>query len=111
MGHYRAVCRHRAAVPFSPDDSGQARDRVDLSLLGSFGLGLWYDLLAASYAVVPWFLLTLLLPPALWRSKAARWVVSFLLLLYAVVFLFIGVSEWFFWDEFQVRFNFIAVTT
>ena len=81
----------------------------DTSLLGSFGLGLWYDVLAASYAVVPWFLLTMLLPPALWRSKAARWVVSFLLLLYAVVFLFIGVSEWFFWDEFQVRFNFIAV--
>lgn len=79
------------------------------SLLGSFGLGLWYDLLAACYAVVPWFLLTLLIPSAVWRSRAARWVVSFLLLLYAVVFLFIGVSEWFFWDEFQVRFNFIAV--
>ncbi len=81
----------------------------NLSLLGSFGSGLWYDLLAACYAVVPWFLLTLLLPSALWRSKAARWVVSFLLLLYAVVFIFIGVAEWFFWDEFQVRFNFIAV--
>ncbi|MEZ5384516.1 MAG: sulfatase-like hydrolase/transferase [Prosthecobacter sp.] len=81
----------------------------DASLIGSFGLGLWYDLLAACYAVVPWFLLTLLLPSALWRGRAARWVVSFLLLLYAVVFLFIGVSEWFFWDEFQVRFNFIAV--
>ncbi|WP_395743627.1 LTA synthase family protein [Prosthecobacter sp.] len=81
----------------------------DASLLGSFGLGLWYDLLAACYAVVPWFLLTLLLPAALWRSRAARWVVSLLLLLYAVVFIFIGVAEWFFWDEFQVRFNFIAV--
>ena len=81
----------------------------DTSLLGSFGLGLWYDVLASSYAVIPWFLLTLLLPPVLWRRRAARWVVSFLLLLYSVVFLFIGVSEWFFWDEFQVRFNFIAV--
>ncbi|MBB5035135.1 LTA synthase family protein [Prosthecobacter vanneervenii] len=81
----------------------------DASLFGSFGLGLWYDMLAACHAVVPWFLLTALLPTALWRSKAARWVVSFLLLLYAVVFIFIGVAEWFFWDEFQVRFNFIAV--
>lgn len=81
----------------------------DFSLLGSFGFGLWYDVLAACYAVVPWFLLTLLLPSALWRSKAIRWVVSVLLLIYAVAFIFIGVAEWFFWDEFQVRFNFIAV--
>ncbi|MFC5454301.1 LTA synthase family protein [Prosthecobacter fluviatilis] len=81
----------------------------DASLLGSFGYGLCYDVLAACYAVVPWLLLTVLLPAALWRSQAARWVVSFLLLLYAVVFIFIGVAEGFFWDEFQVRFNFIAV--
>lgn len=81
----------------------------DVSLLGSFAYGLWFDLLAACYAVVPWFLLTPLLPAALWRSKAARWVVTVLLFVYAVAFIFIGVSEWFFWDEFQVRFNFIAV--
>jgi len=81
----------------------------DASLLGVFSWGLWYDLLAACYAVVPWFLLALLLPAALWRSKAARWVVAVLLCLYAVVLIFIGVAEWFFWDEFQVRFNFIAV--
>jgi phosphoglycerol transferase MdoB-like AlkP superfamily enzyme len=88
---------------------GRSEIAWDVSLLGSFGCGLWYDLLAACYAVAPWFLLTLLLPAALWRSKAARWVVSFLLLLHAVVFIFISVAEWFFWDEFQVRFNFIAV--
>ena len=79
------------------------------SLLASFGFGLWYDLLAACYSVVPWVLLTVLLPSTLWRSKAAPWVLSFFLLLYAVVFIFIGVAEWYFWDEFQVRFNFIAV--
>ncbi|MCB1279399.1 alkaline phosphatase family protein [Prosthecobacter sp.] len=89
----------------------QARNDVawDLSLLGSFGFGLWYDLLAACYALVPWFLLTLLLPVMLWRSKAAPWIVAVLTGLYAVALIFIGVAEWFFWDEFQVRFNFIAV--
>lgn len=81
----------------------------DASLIGSFGIGVWFDMLAACYAVVPWFLLTLLLPKALWRSKAMRWVVAVLLALYAVAFIFIDVAEWFFWDEFQVRFNFIAV--
>ncbi len=89
----------------------QGRHQIawDLSLIGSFGYGLWYDVLAACYAVVPWFLLTLLLPAALWRSRAAGWVAAVILLIYAVALIFIGVSEWFFWDEFQVRFNFIAV--
>ncbi len=81
----------------------------DVTLVSSFVWGFWFDVLAACYSVVPWFLLTLLLPVALWRSKAARWVVTVLLFLYTVVFIFVGVSEWFFWDEFQVRFNFIAV--
>jgi hypothetical protein len=83
----------------------------NLSLVGSFGIGLGYDLLAACYAVVPWFLLTLLLPSALWRSKAACWVLSFLLLLYAVVFIFIGVADCFFWDELRVRWHVIAVSS
>ncbi len=89
----------------------QARHDVawDVSLAGSFVCGLWFDALAACYAVVPWFLLTLLLPSVLWRSRATRWVVAVLLGVYAVAFIFIGVAEWFFWDEFQVRFNFIAV--
>ena len=81
----------------------------DLSLLGSFGFGLWYDLQAACFALVPWFLLTSLLPSILWRSPVMRWVVATLIGLYAVVLIFIGVAEWLFWDEFQVRFNFIAV--
>jgi phosphoglycerol transferase MdoB-like AlkP superfamily enzyme len=89
----------------------QARHEVawDVSLISAFGFGLWYDLLAACYAVVPWILLTMLLPAALWRSKTAKWIVAVLLGLYVVVLIFIGVAEWFFWDEFQVRFNFIAV--
>lgn len=81
----------------------------DITLIGSFGLGLWYDLLAACYATVPWFLITLLLPAYLWRSGAMRWIIASLVFVYATVFVFIGVAEWFFWDEFQVRFNFIAV--
>lgn len=81
----------------------------NLSLPGAFLCGMWYDLLAMVYAVVPWFLLTLLLPAVLWRSAAMRWIVALLIALYAVALIFIGVAEWFFWDEFQVRFNFIAV--
>ncbi len=61
------------------------------------------------FALIPWLLLTLLLPVAIWRSRAAAWILSVIIGLYAVVLIFIAVAEWFFWDEFQVRFNFIAV--
>lgn len=79
------------------------------SLIGSFGLGLGYDLLAACYAIIPWFLFAMLLPSRLWRSNAIRGIIAALIFAYATVLVFISVAEWFFWDEFQVRFNFIAV--
>lgn len=79
------------------------------SLAGSFAGGLWYDLLAGLYASAPLWLLIVLLPGMLLRSRAGRWLLTGLLFLYSVVFLFISVAEWLFWDEFAVRFNFIAV--
>lgn len=89
----------------------QARQDIawKLSLAGSFVGGLWYDLLASCYAVVPWWIIALLVPGVVWRSRVGGWLLGLLTFLYAVVFSFIAVAEWFFWDEFQVRFNFIAV--
>jgi len=48
-------------------------------------------------------------PPALWRSRGHRWFLQGLLTLSVFVMLFTAVAEWLFWDEFGVRFNFIAV--
>ena len=89
----------------------QGRHEVawNVSLLGSFAAGLWYDLLAGLYASAPLWLVILLLPDMLLRSRAGRWFITGLLFLYSVVFLFISIAEWLFWDEFAVRFNFIAV--
>ena len=81
----------------------------DLSLLGSFMSGFCFDLLAAIYACIPWVILALIVPAPVWRSKTGGWIISVLAAVYGIIFLFITVSEWFFWDEFQVRFNFIAV--
>ena len=80
-----------------------------ISLLGAFVGGLGFDLLAALYAAAAWVLIAVLIPALLWRSKAGRVLAAVLLGIYSVVFVFISVSEWFFWDEFKVRFNFIAV--
>ncbi|OAI56428.1 hypothetical protein AYO49_04320 [Verrucomicrobiaceae bacterium SCGC AG-212-N21] len=89
----------------------QARNDVawNSSLLASFAGGFWFDLLASLYAIVPWWIIAVLIPGAVWRSRVGGWLLGTVVFLYSVVFVFIAVAEWFFWDEFQVRFNFIAV--
>jgi len=137
------------------------------NIIGVFGIGLLYDLVIASYFMVPvvlhlwwtnekmydrkwkWFttaiffivisilLFTSLVPvdfnkdlrraviiyfiirlllysflAARNPAKRAKWRKSVLLadyFLITYILLFIAISEWFFWDEFSTRFNFIAV--
>lgn len=80
-----------------------------LSLLASFAWGTVYDLGAASFAALPIIILLTVLPQG-WFQR--RWQQG---IAYAAGFgitcllLFGAVSEWTFWDEFGVRFNFIAV--
>lgn len=81
----------------------------NLSLPAAFVGGAWFDFLAGLYATVPWLLIAVLIPSVLWRSKLGRITASVVAGLYGLVFVFITVAEFLFWDEFQVRFNFIAV--
>ncbi|MFJ2714081.1 LTA synthase family protein [Pseudomonas sp. NPDC087346] len=74
-----------------------------------FGIGLLYDLGFLAYAALPLGLYLLLCPPALWRRRGHRWFLQGLLTVSLFVMLFVSVAEWLFWDEFGVRFNFIAV--
>ncbi|HYN55150.1 MAG TPA: LTA synthase family protein [Methylotenera sp.] len=73
------------------------------------GLGLWFDVNALCFLLVP-FLLGSLLIPNQWHGKAwlnkARWLLAFLV---TFGLLFGAVSEYIFWQEFTTRFNFIAV--
>ncbi|WP_085693896.1 MULTISPECIES: LTA synthase family protein [unclassified Pseudomonas] len=79
---------------------------VDFSL---FGIGLLYDLGFLAYAALPMGLYLLLCPPVLWRRRGHRWFLQGLLTVSLFAMLFTAVAEWLFWDEFGVRFNFIAV--
>lgn len=74
-----------------------------------FGIGLLYDLGFLAYAALPLGLYLLLCPPALWRRRGHRWFLRGLLTISLFAILFTAVAEWLFWDEFGVRFNFIAV--
>jgi phosphoglycerol transferase MdoB-like AlkP superfamily enzyme len=80
-----------------------------LSLLGAFGIGILYDFAAGVFAAAPWLLLGIVLPEKLLRKGWARWILTAPAVLYTGILVFITTSEWFFWDEFGARFNFIAV--
>ncbi len=79
------------------------------ALVKVYGVGLFYDLVSALYFVLPLALYLLVMPQRIFRSKVHR--IIFLAGFFASSYfvLFNGVSEWFFWEEFGKRFNFIAV--
>jgi phosphoglycerol transferase MdoB-like AlkP superfamily enzyme len=83
------------------------------SLAGAFLTGLVFDAGAGLFVAAPFALVSGALPARVfsWRG-AARWTRAAACGALAVVtgaLLFGAVAEWFFWDEFGVRFNFIAV--
>ncbi|MCB1530517.1 MAG: LTA synthase family protein [Rhodospirillales bacterium] len=74
-----------------------------------FGVGWIYDTAYCLYALILPALYLLLMPQRWWGRK---WNARFLhFLIFAVIFVtgFSAVAEYLFWEEFTVRFNFIAV--
>jgi phosphoglycerol transferase MdoB-like AlkP superfamily enzyme len=73
-------------------------------LLGALFIGLLRDLPCAAFVAAPWALFALM-PLQKWPGRL-QWP---LFAIYIFTLLFVAVSEAVFWDEFSVRFNFIAV--
>lgn len=84
-------------------------DEAGHQVIPTFFTGLLYDLAFLTYAALPLGLYLLLCPPALWRTRAHRWLLQGVMTLSIFTMLFVAVAEGLFWDEFGVRFNFIAV--
>ncbi|MDP1580660.1 MAG: sulfatase-like hydrolase/transferase [Candidatus Didemnitutus sp.] len=82
---------------------------VDASLLASFVWGLVFDIGAAAYASLPLIFVLACLPANWGQRRWQRGLSHAVGLVILFVLLFGTVSEWTFWDEFGVRFNFIAV--
>ena len=80
-----------------------------IGVLGIFGLGLFHDLSFLSYAALPMAVYFVLCPAPLWRRQWHQRLLRTLIGASLFAMLFTAVSEWLFWDEFGVRFNFIAV--
>jgi phosphoglycerol transferase MdoB-like AlkP superfamily enzyme len=80
-----------------------------LNVLGIFLVGLFYDIINASYFIIPTVLYVWLMPDRFYRKARHRFILYGLVGFFIFMLLFNSVSEWFFWDEFNTRFNFIAV--
>lgn len=86
--------------------------QLDLNPLqwpGIFLVGLFYDLIVAFYAAVPIVLYCWIVPRKIYNHRWHRFMLYGLFGLITFLLLFNAAAEWFFWHEFNVRYNFIAV--
>lgn len=81
----------------------------DASLLAAFLWGFLYDFAAAGLWALPITLALTVLPAGWFEHRWARVLTHLGMLCFTALLLFGAVAEWTFWDEFHVRFNFIAV--
>ena len=89
--------------------SGGQVEGSPLTWLYIYGMGLFYDGVAACYFFLPLGLYLGLMPDRLFRHhwhQPLFWLLSGLTV-FGIVFN--AVSEWVFWSEFETRFNFIAI--
>lgn len=77
--------------------------------LFSFVVGFGYDVLTFVYFAWPLVLLLWLTPRRWYTARFGRAGLALLCFVLVFVLLFVAGAEWTFWDEFQTRFNFIAV--
>ncbi|CAK0742172.1 lipoteichoic acid synthase [Gammaproteobacteria bacterium] len=78
-------------------------------VITAFLLGVISDLSFLSYFFIPVVLYLTLMPRRVYQNPWHKWLVYLVLFINIYLLLFIVASEWFFWNEFGVRFNFIAV--
>ena len=85
---------------------------VDLSLLNTikiFGFGLLFDFGTAIFFILPYGLYLLILPSKFIGKPLDKWLTFGILFFTFFITVFSFLAEFPFWDEFNTRFNFIAV--
>lgn len=85
---------------------------LELSLgriAGIYFIGLFYDLVVASFFCIPVALYCWLMKDSWYQSKFSRVPLYFIFFIITLILVVNAGAEFAFWDEFGVRFNFIAV--
>lgn len=80
---------------------------LDIPLI--YGAGLVYDLVFLSYLFIPIIIYLALLSDKRYQGRIHRYITYIIAIFIIGIVTFDLVAEWLFWDEFQVRFNFISV--
>ena len=80
-----------------------------IHLPGILLIGLFYDLFNAGYFVIPLVVYLWLIPSYIFQKPWHRYVLYGVLTVVIFILLLNAISEFFFWDEFDPRFSFIAV--
>lgn len=78
-------------------------------LLKAAATGFVFDLATLAYALLPVAVYLLLVPRRIATHRWHAWLVHIFFLIFVAVLIFDGCAEYFFFDEFGTRFNFIAV--
>jgi len=89
--------------------AGANMDRSVQELTETFLVGFFFDLVTFFYIVMPAALFLILVPDRVFRSRVHRWLAMAVYFVAVYVLLFDVAAEWLFWDEFESRFNFVAV--
>lgn len=74
-----------------------------------FFVGLWFDFIALSFFCIPYILYLVFLPKKFHLGRFDHLFTRFSYIILLYILCYNVVAEWIFWDEFHVRFNFIAV--
>lgn len=80
-----------------------------LNIVWSYGAGLFMDTVAYSYFMIPFVLFLMFVSDRIFNSSIHGIIAYVIYFITFYILLFNGVSEYFFWEEFGVRYNFIAV--
>ena len=84
-------------------------DLNPLTFAGIFLIGFFYDIIVWSFFAIPVALYCWLMKDSLYRKKWQRAILFFIFFVITLILLMNAVSEITFWNEFGVRYNFIAV--
>lgn len=90
-------------------ESAQQVDFTLQNLSGIFLWGLFYDFVSAVYAGIPLAIYLWFVPERIFSKPSHRFILYAIFFIASFLLLFNSAAEWFFWDEFNTRFNFIAV--
>ncbi len=86
------------------------RDNLELiHIIKAFCVGAIFDLITYAFLVMPYVVYLFFLPLRKYHTRLDRIVTSILFVLLSFGLIFDIAAEWAFWEEFAVRFNFIAV--